>query len=52
MEIFTNTPIAFLLQEAVRQHMTTGGWTFMAGAWVFILVLTFYTFSKILTNKK
>lgn len=52
MELFINTPIAFFLQEAVRQQMTTGGWVFMAAAWSFILVLTFYTFSKILLGKK
>jgi hypothetical protein len=52
MEMFINTPIAFFLQEAVRQQMTIGGWAFMAGAWIFILVLTFYTFSKVLFGKK
>ncbi len=32
--------------------MTTGGWIFMISAWAFILVLTFWTFSKILRPKK
>lgn len=31
--------------------MTTGGWLFMAGAWLAILVLVFYSFSKVLGKK-
>lgn len=30
------------------QHLTTGGWVFLIGAWVFILTLVYYTFSKVL----
>lgn len=29
-------------------EMTAGGWVFMISAWVFILVLVYYTFSKVL----
>jgi len=29
-------------------EMTTGGWVFMIAAWTFILVLVYYTFSKVL----
>ena len=29
-------------------EMTTGGWIFMAGAWLCILILVYYTFSKVL----
>ena len=36
----------------VAPEMTAGGWTFMIGAWAFILVLTFYTFGIILRGKK
>lgn len=51
------TTIAFfvmlLLQTAETtapqpQQMTTGGWIFMAGAWLFILSLVYFTFSKVL----
>jgi hypothetical protein len=51
MASLISLPIVILLQNAARSHMTTGGWIFMAGAWIFILVLTFYTFSKILLKK-
>lgn len=33
-------------------HMTAGGWVFMISAWVFILVLVYYTFSKVLRGGK
>ncbi len=33
-------------------QMTTGGWVFMIGAWTFILVLVYYTFSKVLRGDK
>ena len=52
MDLILNAPVALLLQETTRPHMTAGGWIFMAAAWLFILTLTFYTFSKILRNKK
>lgn len=41
-----------LLQQAAGVEMTTGGWVFLIAAWVSILWLTFYTFSKVLTGKK
>lgn len=52
MEFLSSTPVALLLQGAERPHMTGGGWVFLIAAWLFILILTFYTFSKILTGKK
>lgn len=51
MASLIDIPVAFLLQDAARSHMTAGGWIFLAAAWTFILVLTFYTFSKILMKK-
>ena len=55
----TNLTVGFvlaLMQEAApvvareqqEQVMTGGGWLFMSAAWVFILVLVYYTFSKVL----
>jgi hypothetical protein len=44
-----------LLQETTPQghpEMTAGGWAFMIAAWIFILVLVFYTFSKILGGNR
>ena len=35
-------------REQQEQVMTGGGWLFMSGAWVFILVLVYFTFSKVL----
>ena len=36
-------------QRAARTtEMTTGGWVFLIAAWAFILVLVYYTFSKVL----
>ena len=32
--------------------MTVGGWIFMAGAWIFIISLTYYTFAKVLRGNK
>lgn len=55
------TTIAFfvmlLLQTAETtapqpQQMTTGGWIFMAGAWLFILSLVYFTFSKVLRRSR
>ena len=40
-----------LLQGGQQPTMTAGGWVFMAAAWLVILVLVFYSFSKILSNK-
>ena len=34
--------------RAADVQMTTGGWVFMISAWVFILTLVYYTFSKVL----
>jgi hypothetical protein len=53
----TNLTIATflaLIQEtaaptvAREQVLTGGGWLFMSMAWVFILTLVYYTFSKVL----
>jgi hypothetical protein len=45
--------VGFILQENLQHaEMTAGGWVFMIAAWVFILTLTFYTFSKILKGNK
>lgn len=33
-------------------EMTTGGWIFMGGAWLCILSLVYYTFSKILRGSR
>lgn len=42
-----------LLQPPPQQPvMTAGGWVFMALAWITILGLTFFTFSKILGNRR
>ena len=35
-------------RERQEQVMTGEGWLFMSAAWVFILVLVCYTFSKVL----
>ena len=35
-------------RETQEQVMTGGGWLFMSAAWIFILVLVYYTFSKVL----
>ena len=48
------TALAFFQQagqpakEAQERVMEPGGWAFMIAAWAFILILTFYTFGKIL----
>ena len=38
--------------RAADVHMTAGGWVFMISAWLFILVLVYYTFSKVLRGDK
>lgn len=38
--------------RAADVQMTTGGWVFMIGAWVFILTVVYYTFSKVLRGGK
>ena len=54
MTVIIAAILIFFLQDAtganrqVAQSMTTGGWVFMIGAWVCILTLVFYTFSKVL----
>ena len=35
-------------RAAATTEMTAGGWVFMLMAWAFILVLVYYTFSKVL----
>ena len=46
--------VVLVLLQASGEHptMTGGGWAFMAGAWIFILTLTFFTFARILRNRK
>lgn len=49
--LILTTALAFFQQAAPQtepQVLTGGGWLFMSAAWVFILVLVFYTFGKIL----
>jgi hypothetical protein len=58
MNTFTAMTLIYILQERaganarVAQSMETGGWVFMVGAWVFILTLVYYTFSKVLRGGK
>lgn len=43
--------IALLLQATDslgHPEMTAGGWAFAIGAWIFILTLVIFTFSKVL----
>jgi len=35
-------------RERGEQVMTGGGWLFMSAAWVFILTLVYFTFSRVL----
>jgi len=35
-------------RETQERVMETGGWVFLIAAWTFILVLVYYTFSKVL----
>lgn len=44
--------LALLQTPPPNVEMTAGGWAFMAMAWIFILALTFFTFSRILGNRK
>jgi hypothetical protein len=44
-------PVLAFAEQAGHIEMKPEGWLFMAGAWIFILVLTFYTFGKILKKK-
>ena len=37
-------------QQAEAQVLTGGGWLFMSLAWVFILTLVYFTFSKVLAG--
>jgi hypothetical protein len=41
-----------LQNNAEHPPMTGGGWGFMIGAWILILWLTFFTFSRILRGKR
>ncbi len=58
MPYLTGLTVLALIQATTRppaeaaSTMTTGGWIFMISAWAFILVLTIWTFSKILRPKK
>ncbi len=47
----TATTLALFLLQAARaeaQTMTAGGWVFMLTAWFCILLLVYFTFSKVL----
>lgn len=44
--------LALIQNQAAAPQMTTGGWVFMASAWIGILLLVVFCFSKILRNKK
>lgn len=49
--------LVLFLQEALSgegagRAMTTGGWAFLILAWTCILLLTFYSFSKVLGGRK
>lgn len=37
-------------RAAATTTMTPGGWVFMIGAWFCILLLVYYTFSKVLRS--
>ena len=59
MTTICGTAILFLVQAghaaeraAVTTEMTTGGWVFMGAAWLGILTLVYYTFSKVLRGGK
>lgn len=41
----------FLMQQTEAQEMTPAGWAFLATAWVAIIIVTVWTFSKILGGK-
>lgn len=42
-----------LLQQPIQQpEMTSGGWIFMALAWLIIFSLVFFTFSKVLGSRR
>jgi hypothetical protein len=41
-------PVLALQATAEHVDMKPEGWLFMVAAWIFILTLTFYTFSKVL----
>jgi hypothetical protein len=44
--------LALLQGPAPQVEMTTGGWAFMVLAWLGILSLTFFTFSKVLGGRR
>lgn len=48
LALIQETAAPTVAREQAGQVMTGGGWLFMSGAWVFILVLVYYTFSKVL----
>lgn len=45
---FVQEAAPVVARERAEQVMTGGGWLFMSAAWVFIFVLVYYTFSKVL----
>ena len=52
MTIATTTLFALIQGAAEQQQMTTGGWVFMIGAWVGIISLAIFCFSKVIGNRK
>jgi hypothetical protein len=43
--------LVLLQQPAQQPELTSGGWVFMALAWLLILALVFFTFSKVLGKR-
>ncbi len=50
----SKTALMMIWLQTGGEHptMTTGGWVFMIAAWIFILTLTIFTFSKVLGGNK
>lgn len=43
--------LAMIQAETTAPEMTTGGWIFMLAAWIAIILLVIFTFSKVLRNR-
>jgi choline-glycine betaine transporter len=52
LAFFQDAAAPTVAREAQEQVMTGGGWLFMSAAWVFILTLVLFTFSKVLRGGK
>jgi hypothetical protein len=50
--MITTMALALLQQPPQHVEMTAGGWVFMILAWIMILGLTFFTFSRVLGNRR